>query len=144
MDARRIGYWICTGLIALVMAGGGTVDLLQPPDAMQQVEQLGFPDYFYSMLGVWKLAAVAVLLAPKLPRTKEWAYAGITIDLTAASYAHLVNADPTFNIVAPLVFLAIALTSWYLRPASRKLASPASEEGPAPAAATQPMPDAAR
>lgn len=144
MDARRIGYWVSTGFIALVMTGGGTVDILSPPEVMKQVEQLGFPDYFYPMLGVWKLFAAAVLLAPKLQRVKEWAYAGITIDLTAASYAHLVVGDPAFNIVAPLVFLSIGLTSWYLRPASRKLASPETEERPEAAQATQHVAGAAR
>jgi len=91
---------------------------------LKDMESLGYPLYFLKMLGVWKLGAAVVLLAPALPRLKEWAYAGILINLVGASVTHAVRHDPVNNIVTPLVILAIALTSWALRPASRKLPGP--------------------
>lgn len=122
--ATKIAYWITTALIALAYAAGGYFDIKQPAEMLKDMESLGYPLYFLKMLGVWKLGAAVVLLAPALPRLKEWAYAGILINLVGASVTHVVRHDPVNNIVTPLVILAIALTSWALRPASRKLPGP--------------------
>ena len=122
--ATKIAYWITTALIALAYAAGGYFDIKQPEEMLKDMVSLGYPLYFLKMLGVWKLGAAVVLLAPALPRLKEWAYAGILINLVGASVTHVVRHDPINNIVMPLVILAIALTSWALRPASRKLPGP--------------------
>jgi hypothetical protein len=84
---------------------------------------LGYPAYVATILGVWKAAAVVTLLAPGLPRVKEWAYAGIVFDLTGGFASHLFNHDPLPKPIVPLFFLSIALTSYLLRPASRRLAA---------------------
>jgi hypothetical protein len=60
-----------------------------------------------------------VLLAPRLPRLKEWAYAGIFFDLTGAAASHAISGDSPGNIATPLVLLLIAAASWALRPQSR-------------------------
>jgi hypothetical protein len=52
---------------------------------------------------------------------KEWAYAGFAFDLTAAAISHAAVGDSTGDIVAPLVFLALVVASWALRPESRRL-----------------------
>ena len=62
------------------------------------------------------------MLAPRLPRLKEWAYAGMVFDLTAASVAHAAVGDPLGNVVAPILLTGIVLASWALRPGERKLA----------------------
>jgi hypothetical protein len=77
-------------------------------------------------LGIWKILGALALLAPRFPRLKEWAYAGIAFDLTGAAFAWavVVDSDALGNvghIIAPLSGLALALTSWALRPDSRKL-----------------------
>ncbi|MBA4017602.1 MAG: DoxX family protein [Pirellula sp.] len=122
--AVKVAYWITTALIALAYSAGGFFDIKQPEEMMQQMASFGYPSYFFTMLGIWKLGAVVTLLAPGLPRLKEWAYAGILINLIGASVAHAVRHDPIGNIITPLVLLAIMLTSWALRPASRKLPGP--------------------
>lgn len=121
---KQIAYWIFTGLLAAGYAFGGTFDVLQPADMMKQAEKLGYPAYFYTILGVWKLLAVVALLAPGLPRLKEWAYAGILFNLTGAAATHAFVRDGVFQILMPLVLLAVAVASWALRPDSRKLAGP--------------------
>ena len=120
----KVIYWVTTALIVLAYAAGGYFDIKQPAEMLKDMESLGYPLYFLKMLGVWKLGAAVVLLAPALPRLKEWAYAGILINLVGASVTHAVRHDPVNNIVMPLVILAIALTSWAQRPASRKLPGP--------------------
>ena len=68
------------------------------------------------------------MLAPRLPRLKEWAYAGFAFDLSGAAVSHLVSADGIDKVVVPLFLLAIGLASWALRPASRRL-EPATVAG---------------
>ena len=122
--AAKVAYWITTALIALAYGAGGYFDIKQPEEMMKDMASLGYPSYFFTMLGIWKLGAAVVLLAPALPRLKEWAYAGILINLVGASVTHAIRHDPVGNIATPLVILAIAGTSWALRPASRKLPGP--------------------
>jgi hypothetical protein len=56
---------------------------------------------------------------------KEWAYAGFFFDLTAAAASRASVGDSAADVIAPLVFLALVMVSWALRPSSRRLASPA-------------------
>jgi DoxX-like family len=63
------------------------------------------------------------LLAPRLPRLKEWAYAGICFDLTGAAISHAASGDGAGKVTTPLVLLAVAIASWSLRPQSRRLAA---------------------
>ena len=122
MDARTIGYWATLGLFGLAMTGSGAMNLALPEELAAGIAHLGFPEWFPRWLGAWKLAGVAVVLAPGLGRLKEWAYAGFTISLTSAATAHLAAGDGFGQAAPPLVLLALGLTSWALRPDSRRLA----------------------
>jgi DoxX-like family len=82
---------------------------------------LGYPGYVALILGVWKLLGGVVVLAPGLPRLKEWAYAGMIFDLTGAAASHAAVGDPAVNIATPLIIAVIVMASWALRPASRRL-----------------------
>lgn len=121
MNGKVIGYWVTTGLVAVGMAVGGVFDLLQPEEVKTVMAKLGLPLIIASVLGFWKVAGALTILAPKLPRLKEWAYAGFTFDLTGAAAVHIAANDPTKDIVTPLILLLIALASWALRPESRRL-----------------------
>lgn len=117
---RTIGYWIATGLVAVGMGAGGVMDLLRPPDVVATFAHLGYPLYFAVMLGVWKILGTLVILAPGLRRVKEWAYAGIAIDLISAALSHAAMGDGAQAVVPPLVFLGLAILSHQLRPLSRR------------------------
>lgn len=119
--ARKIGYWVTTVLVGLALAPAGVNDLIAGPEMTAGIEGLGYPKHLLYLLGVAKLLAVITIFAPKFPRLKEWAYAGIAVNMIGASYSHTMNGDPIQNIVTPLMILAIAMGSWYLRPADRKL-----------------------
>jgi len=71
------------------------------------------------------------ILAPRLPRLKEWAYAGIAFDLIGAAISHAAMGDPAAKVIVPLVILGIAAASWALRPASRRLGAATGEPAPA-------------
>ncbi len=121
MKTRIIGYWVATGLVAFAFLAGGLTDLSHSPQVTEAIGKLGYPAYFLTILGVWKVLGAAAILAPRTPRLKEWAYAGIAFDLTGAAASHLASGDPTGKIVTPLVIFGIAVASWALRPASRTL-----------------------
>lgn len=118
---NKLAYWIPTTLFALAMTGSSIMNLITPPELVEAMEHLNFPQWFPRWLGTWKLAGVIVLLAPGLPRLKEWATAGFTISLTSAAMAHIGAGDPIGEAIPPLVILALGLTSWAMHPASRKL-----------------------
>jgi DoxX-like family len=127
--ALSVAYWICTALAAFFFVSGGLAYALAVPDVVEGVSQLGFPLYFTRMLGVWKVLGGLAILAPGLPRLKEWAYAGILFDLTSASVASAAMGATIgaewWHVVAPLGVAAIVVGSWALRPASRRLPGPA-------------------
>ncbi len=133
MKGKMIAYWLCTVLIALCIGSGGAAQLLRVPQTVEGMTALGYPVHFIVLLGVWKVLGALTLLAPNLRLAKEWAYAGIFIDLSGAAVASAANAGGAFHVMAPIVLIGILAASWALRPESRRLpdtrtkAAPASE-----------------
>jgi hypothetical protein len=129
VNVRTLAYWICTGLVVFFIASGGLAYAMGVPDVVQGVIELGFPLYFVRLLGVWKVLGGLAILAPGLPRLKEWAYFGIFLDLTGAAVASAVMGASIgaewWHVPAPLAIVAMLAVSWALRPASRRLAGPA-------------------
>ena len=123
MNTQKVGYWVATALVALAFLAGGVADLSRAPAVLEGMSALGYPAYFASILGLWKILGAIAIVAPRFPRLKEWAYAGILFDLTGAAMSHAASGDETNKMVTPLVLLALALTSWALRPQDRKLAA---------------------
>lgn len=121
MKGKQIGYWVTTIIVALVLLAGGVADLLRPHDVVAGMVHLGYPPYFMSILGFWKVLGGIVLVAPRLPRLKEWAYAGAIFDLTGAAASHIASGDGAGDILTPLVFALITMASWVLRPEGRRL-----------------------
>jgi uncharacterized membrane protein YphA (DoxX/SURF4 family) len=120
---KTIGYWVCTVLVAFVLLSGGAAELAHQHDTIAGMERLGYPDYLATILGIWKVLGAVALLAPRFPRLKEWAYAGIVFDLTGAAASHAFSHDygpSAFHIIVPLIITALAFASWALRPASRR------------------------
>jgi len=124
MDRRNLAYWVATALFVAALGAGGLADLTGGLD--EAMAHLGYPTSTARILGVWKLAGVAALVAPGLPRVKEWAYAGFTFNLTGAFVAHMAAGDGLGGSVAPLVLLALGAVSYGLRPAHRRLPWPAA------------------
>lgn len=89
MKKTKIIYWIFTGLLAALMLLSSIPDILNVPDAVAFMTQLGYPPYFTPFIGVAKLLGVIAILVPGWPRVKEWAYAGLTYDLVGATYSQI-------------------------------------------------------
>lgn len=118
---RKVGYWITTGIVAFIMGASGLADLIAFPEAVQFFLDLGYPEYIVRFIGLAKFLGAVAIVAPKFPRLKEWAYAGIVIDLTGAAYSHIANGDGPDKYIGPIVFTILAFASWYLRADDRKL-----------------------
>jgi uncharacterized membrane protein YphA (DoxX/SURF4 family) len=136
MRAKPVVYWITTILVAFAMSGGVTQVWRYWEHPHGVVAELGYPMYFFGILGVWKTLGAIAILVPRFPRLKEWAYAGIFFDLTgaAASCAAVGGYGAYgFHVIAPLLIAGFAVASWALRPESRKIGVliPASRETPA-------------
>jgi hypothetical protein len=122
---KTIAYWTTTGLIAFFIGSGGAAQVAQylgNPHGVVPV--LGYPMYFFAILGFWKVLGAIAILVPRYPRLKEWAYAGIFFDLTGAvaSVAAVgVYGAYAFHILAPLILTGITVASWALRPESRTI-----------------------
>lgn len=122
ISVRSAVYWTATLLIALAMLSGGAAYLLGAEVPLRGMADLGYPAYFVTILGIWKVLGGLALIVPRLPLLKEWAYAGIAFDLTGAAFSHAAVADPVAKVMVPLVLLAVMAASWALRPGSRRLA----------------------
>jgi uncharacterized membrane protein YphA (DoxX/SURF4 family) len=120
---RNVAFWTTTILGPASFVIGGVLNLSQSEQVAETMHHLGYPLYFASILGFWKLAGAIAIVAPGFPRLKEWAYAGFFFDLTAAAASRAAVGDSTADVIAPLVFLALVMASWALRPSSRKLAA---------------------
>ncbi|HKW10793.1 MAG TPA: DoxX family protein [Gemmatimonadaceae bacterium] len=73
------------------------------------------------ILGIFKLLGGIVLLAPRLPRLKEWAYAGVFFELSGAAASWALHGDPASEVIGPISLIIVAMISWALRPPSRML-----------------------
>jgi len=128
MTARRIGYGATTALIALETLAGGVTDLTRGrtmvvtgAPVVDVVTGLGYPAYVLTILGVWKLLGAIAVLAPRTPRLKEWAYAGLLFHLTGAAASQAARRQSVGAIMTLVALAGLALASWALRPPSRAL-----------------------
>jgi hypothetical protein len=125
MKGRMIAYWITTILVAFFIGSGGAAQIAQYlGNRHGVVPLLGYPMYFFGILGFWKVLGAIAILVPRYPRLKEWAYAGIFFDLTgaAASCAAVGGYGAYgFHVIAPLVLTGLTVASWALRPESRTI-----------------------
>lgn len=124
MEKRKlIWYWIITALLSFFIFTGGLAQALQVKSVVQGFKPLGYPAYFISIIGVWKVLGIIAILIPKFKLLKEWAYAGIFFLLTGAVISHIAAANVTVQIIAPVMLAIFTVLSWCLRPADRKIIS---------------------
>ena len=106
MKNTKILYWIFTGLFAAFMLFSAIPDLLVTDEAIKFITGLGYPLYIVAFLGAAKILGVIGLLIPGFPRVREWAYAGLFIDLTGATYS-VVSAQ---GFQMPMLFMLVPFT----------------------------------
>lgn len=117
----KIIYWIATLWLALGMVSTGGVQLFKMKEEVDMMTHLGYPLYFLTILGIWKMLGVVTVLIPKFPLLKEWAYAGFFFAMSGAVFSHLARGDGGKEFFGPILLLILTVVSWYFRPAGRKI-----------------------
>ncbi len=117
----KIIYWVATLWLALGMVSTGMVQLVKMKEEVDNFSSLGYPMYLMTIIGSWKVLGVVVVLMPKFPLLKEWAYAGFFFAMTGAVISHLISGHGAKEIFGPMLLLVLTVISWYFRPADRKL-----------------------
>jgi uncharacterized membrane protein YphA (DoxX/SURF4 family) len=118
---NKIIYWISTIWLSLGMLSSGIVQLFKVKEQTDFILDMGYPVYFLTILGIWKILGVVVLLIPKFPLLKEWAYAGFFLAMSGAIFSHLALGHPINEIFPPMLLLVLTMVSWYFRPGERKI-----------------------
>jgi uncharacterized membrane protein len=119
---NKIVYWLSTALLAFGMLSSGMAQIFHAKDMVDIIVPLGYPLYFMSIIGIWKILGVVVILIPRFTLLKEWAYAGFFFLMTGAFISHLASGDSSIKgIIGPLMQTVFIILSWYFRPADRKV-----------------------
>ena len=119
---NKIIYWVATALLAIGMLQSGIFALLRTKEWIDLVVGLGYPVYFLTILGIWKILGVIAILIPRFKLVKEWAYAGFFFAMTGALVSHLAIGDYDVKaILGPLFQTVFIILSWYFRPVDRKI-----------------------
>jgi len=118
---KKITYWIATLWLALGMVSTGVVQLMQMEEEVQKFNELGYPIYLMTVLGIWKILGTIAILVPRYPVLKEWAYAGFFFAMSGAAISHLILHHSFAEIAPSLLLLTLTFVSWYLRPDNRKI-----------------------
>ncbi|RFS14579.1 DoxX family protein [Emticicia sp. C21] len=118
---NKIIYWIATIWLSLGMVSSGIVQIIHLKEEVDLMTHLGYPLYFLTIIGVWKMLGVIAVLVPKFPLIKEWAYAGFFIAMTGAMISHIAVGDGLKESFGPVLLIVLTVVSWYFRPADRRL-----------------------
>ncbi len=112
MKKFKITFWTTTMIIAL-FEGGGSILTYGSPMAVAGITHLGYPVYFVTLIGAFKVLGALALVIPQVPvRVKEWAFAGFGIDFISASVSIAVVDGLGFGAFFPLIFLGLLIASY--------------------------------
>jgi len=117
--ARKIAYWVSTGLVAVMSLLAAFAYISGSPQAVEGFARAGYPQQLRIILGIAKPLGAIALLVPGVPKLKEWAYAGFTFAWICAVIAHYLANDGA-KTFAPVILLALLAVSYATRPASRQ------------------------
>lgn len=121
---KKIAYWFFTLWLSLGMASTGIFQLIGNEEQNALVTgALGYPPYFLTILGIWKLLGVVAVLIPGFPVVKEWAYAGFFFAMSGAVFSHAAVGSGATDFFGPILLIVLTALSWYLRPSDRKVSA---------------------
>ena len=123
MRAQQLVGWTVTGLMAGFILLSAIPDVLRIPAARDIMKHLGYPPYLLLFLGTAKMLGVLAVLVPGSPRIKEWAFAGLTFDVSGALYSSLSVGDPPSGwapAVVALLLVGGSYVAYRMRMAGRR------------------------
>ena len=108
-------YRATTALIATAFFVTGIGNIIPFDHIAHDMAHLGYPFYFLKILGAWKILAAITIVLPTMYRAKEWAYAGMMLDLTGASLSRLAVHDGFLLAFIPLGIAVLVTINYRLR-----------------------------
>jgi len=112
MKARKIIYWIATGLLTLLVLFSATMYFFKHEEVVEAFNKLGHPTYIIYPLAIMKILGLVVILSNKGGNLKEWAYAGFFYNFVLAFFAHFMVGDGEH--IPGLVAIILLMTSYFL------------------------------
>ena len=114
---NKIIYWTLTLLMFVPGTVGAFAEAFTsgPASIVRIMIALGYPLYLMKILGTFKMFGGIAILTGKLPRMKEWAYAGFSIEFLGATASHVITGEVKYALFpfSFLVILVIAYSLWY-------------------------------
>ena len=115
LGRNKIIYWTLTLLMFVPGTFGAFAEAFTsgPASIVKIMLALGFPLYLMKILGVFKIFGGVAILTGKLPRMKEWAYAGFAFDFLGATAAHVITGDRVYALF-PFSFFIVLILGYIL------------------------------
>ncbi len=116
MTAKQIKilYWILNGLFAVAMLFTCIGSIMVDEQSIMIIHDiLGYPEYIIPLTGWMKVIGCIIILLPIRSRIKEWAYAGLFIDLFLALYSIGKAMGFSGESWPLLIYVLLALGAYY-------------------------------
>lgn len=113
MKRTKITYTVLLVLFSIMMLMDGVAGILQVEDGKKAFDQLGYPYYLMTIVGISKILGIIGLWQPS-KTIKEWAFAGFTFNLLGASASWALSGGPIGFVAIPLIMLVVLLFIYLL------------------------------
>jgi len=114
MKRTKITYWVLLTLFSIMMLMDGIAGIMQVEDGKKAFDQLGYPHYLMTIIGVSKILGVIGLLQPKFKTLKEWVFAGFAFNFLGASASWGLSGGPVAFVIMPLLMLIVLFAIYFL------------------------------
>ncbi len=114
MKKTKIAYYIITILFSLFMVLGALYDVQLKPAAVELMAHLGYAPYVLLIVGYAKILGVIGIWQRKVKFLREWAYAGLVIDLLGAFISHMAVGDGPQMWMGSVIGLVLVTASYVL------------------------------
>ncbi|WP_420601770.1 DoxX family protein [Flagellimonas sp.] len=117
--ARLWTSYVLQGLIVLLFFMGAAGNIFQSEDAVTEAVKLGYAESSVLCLGI---ALFVSTLLYAIPRTAIIGAVLLTAWLGGAVATHMINQDPMFNMLLPVIFgIVIWLALWLRMPSLQRM-----------------------
>ena len=114
LKTTKILYWVFNGLFAAAMLLSSIESIMVTPSSVMFIHDvMGYPEYIIPLTGWLKVIGCIIILLPIRSRIKEWAYAGLCIDLFLALYSIGYTMGFGADSWPMAIYILLALGAYY-------------------------------
>ena len=111
--ARTIILWVLQILLAGLFLMASIPKITSHPAAVKMLEDYGYPDNFYLLVGAVELLGALSLLIPK---AAGYGASALVVVMLGASLTHLLNDEFSRVLFTGTVMVLLAVVGWMRRP----------------------------